>query len=102
MLPAADQQEVDVHRLSFVHALRLLQTAITTSQVLAPESLPQQGEYLLRQMAAVRLPERYLRMNARVVRRKYSPFALKHPEHLHPPTFPKQQTFREVILVLVT
>src|SRR5579859_618057 len=102
MLQAAEHQEVDVDRLSFVHALRILQTAITTSQVLAAESLPQQGEYLLRQLAAVRLPERHLRINARVVRRKYSPFALKHPEHLHPSTFPKQQTFREVILVLVT
>jgi hypothetical protein len=51
----------------------------------APELLHNLYQRLLRVIAAVRLPERRLRTNPRVVKRKMSKFHLKRPEHQHWP-----------------
>ena len=100
MAQAAQQAEMDPDRLSFVHALRVLRSASTLAQVLDPSCLPQQMEHLLQSLREGQVPPRHLRINARVVKRKYSPFDLKRPEHLHPPTFPKDKSFRDVVLVI--
>jgi hypothetical protein len=85
MHEAALQADLDPDRLSFVGAVRVLQTALPEFQMTTPEQLPQLYRRLLRDIAAQRLPRRRLRVNPRVVKRKMSNFHLKRPEHYHPP-----------------
>lgn len=93
MHEAALQAGVDPDRLSFVHALRVIADAVPEFQMTAPEQRPQLYARLLRDIAAGRLPERRLRSNPRVVKRKMSKFHLKRPEHHHwpQPTMPFRQ-----------
>jgi len=85
MHEAALLAQVDPDRLSFVHALEVVRDAIPEFQMVAPEQLDQLYTRMLRDIASVRLPERRLRSNPRVVRRKMSKFHLKRPEHYHQP-----------------
>jgi len=85
MHAAALQADVDPDRLSFVHALEVLQAAIPEFQMVAPEQLPQLYQRLLHDIAAKRVPDRRARANPRVVKRKMSNFRLKRAEHLRPP-----------------
>jgi hypothetical protein len=80
MHEAALEAEVDVDRLSFVHALEIVQDAIPEFQMTAPEHQDQLYERLLRDIASKRLPERRVRSNARVVKRKMSSYRLKRDE----------------------
>jgi hypothetical protein len=94
MHEAACQAGLDPDRLSFVHAVRVLCDAIPEFQMTAPDQHPQLFARLLRDIAAGRLPERRLRSNPRVVKRKMSNFHLKRPEHSHcwpQPTRPFRQ-----------
>jgi hypothetical protein len=100
MVRSAQQANLDPDRLSFVHAICLLRTATPIAQVLDPSSLPEQMEHLLTSMREVQVPQRHLRINARVVKRKYSPFNLKRPEHLHPPRIDQNKTFRDLVLLI--
>lgn len=100
MARSAQQANVDPDRLSFVHAICVLRAATPIAQVLDPSSLPEQVEQLLTSLRDVLVPQRHLRINARVVKRKYSPFDLKRPEHLHPPRFDKDVTFRDMVLLI--
>lgn len=100
MVRSATQADLDPDRLSFVQAICLLRTATPIAQVLDPSSLPQHMEHFLRSLRAVQLPPRHLRINARVVKRKYSPFDLKRPEHLHPPPIDKDTSFRDLVLLI--
>ena len=85
MHEAALQANIDPDRLSFVHALRVIHDAIPEFQMTTPSQLPQLYARLLRDIADGRLPERRLRSNPRVVKRKMSKFLLKRPEHAHWP-----------------
>ena len=100
MVRSAQQADLDPDRLSFVHAICLLRTATPIAQVLDPSSLPTHMAHLLTSMRDVLLPPRQLRINARVVKRKYSPFPLKRPEHLHPPRSDRDTTFRDLVLLI--
>jgi hypothetical protein len=100
MHEAALQAGVDPDRLSFVHALRVLQDAILEFQITAPEDRPRLYARLLRDIAAGRLPARWPRSNPRVVKRKMSSFRLKRAEHAHPPK-PTVQSFREAVVICV-
>lgn len=93
MHEAALQEAVDPDRLSFVHALRVIHDAIPEFQMTTPSQLPQLYARLLRDIADGRLPERRLRSNPRVVKRKMSKFLLKRLEHYHwpQPTHPFRQ-----------
>ena len=95
MHAAALQADLDPDRLSFVHAVRVIQDAIPEFQMAAPDQLPQLYQRLLRDLARKRVPERRLRSHPRVVKRKMSKFKLKRPEHAHPP--PLERSFREVV-----
>ncbi len=95
---AALQAGVDPDRLSFVHALRVLQDAILEFQITAPADRPRLYARLLRDIAAGRLPARRPRSNPRVVKRKMSKFRLKRPEHAHPPK-PSVRAFREAVVI---
>ncbi len=100
MHAAAVQAGMDPDRVSFVHALRVIQDAILEFQITAPADRPRLYARLLRDIAAGRLPERRPRSNPRVVKRKMSNFRLKRPEHKHPPK-PKVQSFREAVIICV-
>jgi hypothetical protein len=82
MYQAAQQANLDPDRLSFIGAIRVLQNALPEFQMTAPEQLPALYQRLLRDMARKQLPQRRLRSNPRVVKRKMSNFKLKRPEHL--------------------
>lgn len=98
MHEAAVEAEVDPDRLSFVHAVCVLQDAIPEFQMVAPEQAPHLYQRLLRDLATERLPERRLRSNARVVKRKMSNFRLKRPNHFCP--LKPEGTFQEAVLIL--
>lgn len=95
MHAAAVQVDIDPDRLSFVRSLRIIQDALPEFQMIAPAQTPRLYQRLLRDLARKRLPERQLRTNPRVVKRKMSNFKLKRPEHLQLPKL--DRPFRDVI-----
>jgi hypothetical protein len=88
---------VDPDRLSFVHALEVVREAVAEFEIVAPEQEPALYQRLLSDIAAVRLPERRVRINPRVVKQKMSNFKLKRAEHYQPrkPT----KSFREAVVI---
>jgi len=99
MHEAALQAGVDPDRISFVHALRVLQDAVPEFQMTVPEQLPRLYGRLLRDMADELLPPRRMRINPRVVKCKMSKYHLKRPEHYHWPQ-PQCSSFREAVTVI--
>jgi hypothetical protein len=97
MHQAAQQANLDPDRLSFSGAVRVLQNALPEFQMTAPEQLPALYQRLLQDIARKRLPERRLRSNPRVVKRKMSNFKLKRAEHLAWPQ--PSRCFRQAIEV---
>ena len=98
MHESAVRAEVNPDRLSFVHALRLIQDAIPEFEMVAPDRRAQMYERLLADIVQELLPERRPRLNPRVVKRKMSKFHLKRPQH-YPwpqPTHP----FREAVALI--
>jgi Insertion element 4 transposase N-terminal/Transposase DDE domain len=85
MHEAALAADTDPDQLSFVHALEIVRDAVPEFQIVAPTQRRALYERLLSDIAAVRLPERRPRSNARVVKRKMSNFKLKRAAHLQPP-----------------
>jgi hypothetical protein len=81
MYEAAVSVGIDPDRLSFVHAVHVLQDAIPEFQMVALAELPRLYRRLLADIAKARVPERHLRSNPRVVKRKMSNFRLKRAEH---------------------
>ena len=81
MHEAALAADLDPDRLSFVHALRVVGAAMSEFEMVAAADLPRLYDRLLGDLAAVRLPERRLRSNPRVVKRKMSNFKLKRRRH---------------------
>ena len=84
MHEAALQAEVDVDRLSFVHALEIVRDAVPEFQLVAPAQQRALYERMVQDIAAKRLPVRSPRSNARVVKRKMSNFKLKRAEQYRP------------------
>ena len=95
MHEAALQAELDPDRLSFVHAVRVLQDAIPEFQLVAPEQQPALYRRLLRDVGRGCVRERAPRSNPRVVKRKMSKFRVKREEHQHPPTLTR--AFRAIV-----
>lgn len=85
MHQAATQAGLDPDRLSFVHAVRLIHAAIPEFQQTAPVDHPRLYRRLLRDLAAVVLPQRRSRSYPRVVKRTSTKFHRKRPEHAHWP-----------------
>jgi hypothetical protein len=81
MHEAAVQSGLDPDRLSFVHALRVVQEAIPEFQMIVPDQWPPLYRRLLHDIADGLLPKRRHRSNPRVVKRKMSKFYLKRREH---------------------
>lgn len=98
MLDAATVVDVDPDRLSFTHALRVIQESLPEFQLVERRDLPRLYQRLVRDVARERLPERQPRSHPRVVKRKMSNFKLKRAEHAHPPQ-PTIRSFREAVKV---
>lgn len=97
MYQAAQQAHLDPDRLSFIGTIRVLHNALPEFQMTAPEQLPALYQRLLRDIARKQLPQRRLRSNPRVVKRKMSNFKLKRAEHLAWPQ--PARSFRQAIEV---
>jgi hypothetical protein len=97
MHEAALAADVDPDRLSFVHALEVVRDAVPEFQMVAGAQQQALYERMLHDIAAVRLPERRTRTNARVVKQKMSNFKLKRAEHYQPPK--PRGTFRDAVVV---
>jgi hypothetical protein len=70
--------------------VRVIHDAIPEFQMVSPAAHPRLYARLLQDIAAGRLPERRLRSNPRVVKRKMSNFRPKRPELSPPPRPPKE------------
>ena len=81
MHEAAVRGELDPDRISFVHAVRVIQDAIAESQMLDPDCLPLLYTRLLSDLRENLLPARRVRMYPRVIKQKMSRFLRKRPEH---------------------
>jgi len=99
MHEAALRANIDPDRLSFTHALNVLQSAMPEFQMTAPNLLPDLYARLLNDLATKRLPDRRFRTNPRVVKRKMSKFHLKRPEHHNWPQ-PSAHSFRVALSLI--
>ena len=81
MHQAALKADVDPDRLSFTHCVRVIGDAMAEFEMVAVGERARLYERLLRDLVAELLPERRLRLNPRVVKRKMSNYKLKRPEH---------------------
>lgn len=97
MHEAAVATDVDVDRLSFVHALEVVRDAIPEFQMVDVAQRQELYERMLHDIAAKGLPPRRMRTNPRVVKQKMSNFKLKRAEHYQPPK--PRATFRDAVLV---
>jgi len=82
MHQSARQADLDPDRLSFTHAVEVLDTACYEFALVAHEELPRLKERLLADLRepATMLPPRRLRFYPRVVKHAYSSFHRKRPD----------------------
>lgn len=99
MHEAALQAQVAPDRLSFVHSVRILRTAVFQAQVVATEQSADWYQQLLHDIGQAQLPQRNNRINPRVVKRKMSNFALKREQHRHWPQ--PARSFSETVVILI-
>jgi Insertion element 4 transposase N-terminal/Transposase DDE domain len=98
MVQAAQQENIDVDRLSFTGSLHILQARLPECDSTTPQSLDRWYQLLLDELATERIEARRNRVNPRVVKRKISKFAKKRPEHRGRP--PLRKTFAETVLII--
>lgn len=97
MLEAAQEENLDVDRLSFTGCLRILQARLPECASSTPACLEQWYRLLLEEMLGEKIGPRRNRVNPRVVKRKMSKFAKKRPEHRGRP--PLNKTFTETVVI---
>jgi len=97
MLEAAQQENLDVDRLSFTGCLQILQARLPECDSTTTQGLNQWYQLLLAEMAREKIEPRRNRVNPRVVKRKMSKFAKKRPQHRRPP--PLKKTFVETVVI---
>jgi len=97
MLQAAEEERLDVDRLSFTGCLRILQARLPECDSSTPNRLEHWYRLLLEEMARECIEPRRNRTNPRVVKRKMSKFAKKRPEHRGRP--PLKKTFAETVVI---
>ena len=98
MHQAALQAGVDPDRLSFVHAIEVVQGAISEFQLAAPQHFEQLYQRLLHDIASTRLPLRRFRSTSRVVKQKMSNFARKRPEQYR--SYQRHGPFAEIVALI--
>jgi Insertion element 4 transposase N-terminal/Transposase DDE domain len=97
MLDAAEENALDVDRLSFTGCLRILQARLPECDSTTPTSLEYWYRLLLQEMAQEGIEPRRNRVNPRVVKRKMSKWKKKRPEHRNQP--PLMKTFAETVVI---
>jgi Insertion element 4 transposase N-terminal/Transposase DDE domain len=99
MHQSACQANLDPDRLSFTHAVEVLDTACSAFALVACEDLPRLTERLLADLRepASLLPPRRLRFYPRIIKRAYSPFHRKRPGQQGFTL--KQQSFQDILLI---
>ncbi len=99
MHQSACEADLDPDRLSFTHAIEVLDTACSAFALVAREELPRMKERLLADLRdpATVLPPRRLRFYPRVVKRAYSPFHRKRPGQQGFTL--KKQSFKDILLI---
>ena len=99
MHQSACEADLDPDRLSFTHAVEVLDTACYEFALVAREELPRLQERLLADLRepATLLPPRRLRFYPRVVKRAYSSFHRKRPGQQGFTL--KKQCFRDILLI---
>lgn len=100
MCQAATRRGLDPDRLSFTHAVQVLTLVMPDFHRAERAAWPWLEQWLLDELCTVVLPQRPLRSNPRVVKRRASKFESKKPNQLSPPQPDKQTTFRDVIGLL--
>jgi hypothetical protein len=98
MHEAAQSQQVDPRRLSFLNAVRVIRETIPLMRAAPKSQLPKLYAGMIAQIATGLLPPRADRTNARVVKVKMSNYAKKRPEHYHPP--PPEKPFNQAVIIL--
>lgn len=98
MHEAALLHAVDPDRISFFHTVRLIQDAITESQMIDAHSLPQRYTQLLRDVGVCLLPPRRLRLYPRQVKQKMTKFLRKRPDD--PPLPQPTMLFRAAVALV--
>jgi hypothetical protein len=99
MHEAAIQANLAPDRLSFVHTVRILRTAVFQAQIVASEQAANWYQQLLCDIGQAKLPQRLNRINPRVIKRKMSKFGLKREQHHHWPQPTK--SFSETVVLLI-
>jgi Insertion element 4 transposase N-terminal/Transposase DDE domain len=99
MHQSAREANLDPDRLSFTHAVELVDTACLAFALLARQELPRLKQRLLADLRepATLLPPRRLRFYPRVVKRAYSPFHRKRPGQQGFTL--KKQSFCDILLI---
>jgi hypothetical protein len=95
MHEAAAARSIDPDRISFVHAIRLIQDAIPESQMVAAAQVSQLYDRLLTDLCARLLPIRRLRMYPRLLKQTVTKFLRKRPED--PPLRQPTMAFRAAV-----
>jgi hypothetical protein len=90
MFEAAQKQQQDVDRLSFLGCFRILQCRLPECDSRTPASLTQWYEGVLAEMLQENIGHRRNRINPRVIKRKMSKWGKKRPHHRHHPPLRKQ------------
>jgi hypothetical protein len=91
--------DLDPDRLSFTHAVEVLETACYECSIVAKEELPRLHERLLADLRepSTLVPPRRLRFYPRVVKRASSSFRRKWPQHEDFTL--KQQSFADILRI---
>jgi hypothetical protein len=97
MLEAANEDQLDVDRLSFTGCLRILQARLPECDNSTPMRMEQWYRLLLEEMTQECIEPRRNRVNPRVIKRKMSKWLKKRPEHRHRP--PLKKTFAETVVI---
>ena len=99
MHQSALQADLDPDRLSFTHALHVLDTACYEFAIVHPDQWPRLHARLLADLAEAKslLPARRLRFCPRVVKRAFSSFRRK--QRWHPSFHWKGSSFRDILLI---
>jgi hypothetical protein len=99
MYRSACEADLEPDRLSFTHAVEVLDTACYEFALVAREEMPRLQQRLLADLCdpSTLLPPRRLRFYPRVVKRAYSPFHRKRPEQQGFTL--KRQNFCDILLM---
>ena len=99
MLEAANQQNLDVDRLSFTGSFRILQCRLPECESRTPMLLSEWKQNLLWEIGQEQIEPRRNRINPRVIKRKMSKWQKKRPHHRKPkqPT----KTFEQSVVMTV-